>query len=230
MIQHETGSNLQAASKIVLQYHRVLSAYHIAGVGSREHTVTLHRAAVGREVFLRGFAPQLEASHLPPPSSKLAVVYTHVNWLQFSNKRITRYIIVLMTGLEALTALGLASNIIQFVDFSTKLCARIKEIYASSSGLPKELENQAGQLSSLLGTLKELSQQPRSSTLTYEVWERCNSEAQEISSLLKRFDVGSSKGLVKTTKMAYQSMRGNPEIEKVRDAFPMTLLRIMSLE
>ena len=135
-----------------------------------------------------------------------------------------------MSGAEGFVAVGLASNILQFVDFTTQLCVRIKEICTSSSGLPKELEKQSVQLSCLSGTLKGIAQQPGGPTLAYELLEQCSSEAQDIALLLKRFEVGLDRGRLKTAKLAYQSLRQNKDIEKVRDALSITLQRAMSLK
>ena len=135
-----------------------------------------------------------------------------------------------MSGLEVSVAVGLASNIIQFVDFTARLSVRIKEIYTSSSGLPKELEKQAVQLSSLSATLKELASQPEGATLAYGVWKQCDSEAKELGSLLERFEVGSDRRRLKIVKLALHSLRQNKEIEKVRETFSMNLLPAMSSE
>ena len=135
-----------------------------------------------------------------------------------------------MSGLEGSVAVGLASNIVQFVDFTARLSVRIREIYTSSSGLPKELEKQALQLSSLSGALKELAQQSEGRPLANGVWEQCHSEAKKLELLLKRFELGSDRGRLKTVKLAFHSLRQNKGIEKVRDFFSITLLNATSLE
>lgn len=135
-----------------------------------------------------------------------------------------------MSGAEPLIAIGLASNIVQFFDFTTQLCIRIEEICTSSSGLPKELEKQAKQLSGLSGVLKDLAQRPEGLTLAHGVLEQCLSEARTLESLLKRFEVGSDRGRFKNLKLAFQSMRQNKDIEKVRDVISITLLNAMNLE
>jgi hypothetical protein len=40
--------------------------------------------------------------------------------------------------MESLTTLGLAANIVQFVDYSTRLLAEASEVYHSATGLSKE--------------------------------------------------------------------------------------------
>lgn len=43
--------------------------------------------------------------------------------------------------MEALAAIGLASSIVQFVDFSSKIVARAVKIYSSASGMTAEFED-----------------------------------------------------------------------------------------
>lgn len=120
-----------------------------------------------------------------------------------------------MSGTEALVAFGLASNVLQFVDFTSKLCARIKEYISSVSGLPKELFQQAEQLSELLTLLKGLSQQPNGLTLGKGVPGQCQIQAQELSDLLDSLQVGGGKSRWKTTKVAFKSLRRTQQIDKV---------------
>jgi hypothetical protein len=58
--------------------------------------------------------------------------------------------------MESLTALGLAANIVQFVDFSTRLLAEASEVYHAATGLPKEhveLQDVADNLNSMVERL-----------------------------------------------------------------------------
>jgi len=109
----------------------------------------------------------------------------------------------------------LASNVLQFVDFTSKLYARIKEYISSASGLPKELFQQAEQLSELLKLLKELSQQPNGPTLGKGALGQCRIQAQELSDLLDSLQVGGGKSRWETTKVAFKSLRRTQQIDKV---------------
>lgn len=120
-----------------------------------------------------------------------------------------------MSGAEALVAAGLASNVLQFIDFTTKLCITIKDISRTSSGLPKELDRQASQLSHLLGLLKELAEQRKTPILENDVLGYCKEQAQELALLLKSFEGGSSNGRLKNAKLAYRSLRQKEDIAKV---------------
>jgi hypothetical protein len=62
--------------------------------------------------------------------------------------------------MDPLTAIGLASNIVQFIDFSTKLIHGAKEIYDSATGATEEnqrLENVTAEMQTL--SLKLLTPQ-----------------------------------------------------------------------
>ena len=120
-----------------------------------------------------------------------------------------------MSGAEALVAVGLASNVLQFVDFTTKLCITIKEISSTSSGLPKELDRQASQLSHLLGLLRELAEQRKTPIFGNDVLRYCQEQAQELDLLLKSFEGGSNNGRLKNAKLAYRSLRQKEDIAKV---------------
>lgn len=125
-----------------------------------------------------------------------------------------------MSGAEALAAVGLVSNILQFVDFTSQLCVQIKEIASSASGLPKELDRQATQLAELLALLRDLAQDAKGHALGEGVLQQCQAQAQELAVLLKSFDGGSGKGHWKNAKVAFRSMRHNKEVEKVGRNFP----------
>ena len=56
-------------------------------------------------------------------------------------------------ALEGIAALGLASNIVQFVEFGCRLFSQSKELYRSSSGLIDE----AGELENIAQSLSRLS-------------------------------------------------------------------------
>lgn len=120
-----------------------------------------------------------------------------------------------MSGAEALAAVGLASNVLQFVDFTTKLCAQIKEYSSSATGLPKELSRQALQLSALLALLKELSQQPSGPKLEKDVLEQCQIQAQELSDLLESLQGGRGQSRWRTAVVAFKSLKREEQIGKV---------------
>ena len=88
-----------------------------------------------------------------------------------------------MSGAEAIVAFGIASNVIQFIEFTAKLCSRIRE-YASGSTLPKKLALQADRLSDLLGILESLNKSSSEAVLNGQTLARCQTQAQELSEFL----------------------------------------------
>ncbi|KAL8824863.1 MAG: hypothetical protein Q9191_004767 [Dirinaria sp. TL-2023a] len=134
-----------------------------------------------------------------------------------------------MSGAEALAVVGLASNILQFIDFTSQLCERIHEITTTASGLPRELDQQAAQLSQLLGLLKELAQHSKGQTLGDDILKQCQFQAQELAVLLKSFEGGAHKGRWKNAKVALKSLRHTQEIEKLQ-AILDRLVRILGLQ
>ncbi|KAF2786878.1 hypothetical protein K505DRAFT_258941 [Melanomma pulvis-pyrius CBS 109.77] len=62
--------------------------------------------------------------------------------------------------MESLTALGLAANIIQFVEFSARLLSEASEVYHSTTGLSKdqvELQDVAESLKNMTESLLEIN-------------------------------------------------------------------------
>lgn len=120
-----------------------------------------------------------------------------------------------MSGAEALAAVGLASNILQFVEFTTELCVRIQEYSSSATGLPKELAQQAAQLRELLLLLKELSQQSNGQVLGDGLLVQCQAQAQELSDLLESLQGRVGKGRLANARVAVRSFSRKPQVDKV---------------
>ena len=90
-----------------------------------------------------------------------------------------------MSGAEAIVALGIAGNVVQFIDFRTKLCSRVRE-YSAAAGAPTKLRNDVNCISDLLETLKDLSETQKEA-LEQRMISRCISKVQELSALLDTF-------------------------------------------
>jgi len=120
-----------------------------------------------------------------------------------------------MSGAEVLAALGLASNVLQFVDYTSKLCAQITEYASSASGLPKELSQLAVQLSALLALLKRLSQQPNGPKFEKDLLEQCQIRAQKLSALLESLQGGRGQSHWRTAVVAFKSLKREEQIGKV---------------
>jgi len=137
-----------------------------------------------------------------------------------------------MSGMEPLVALGVASSVVQFVDFGAKLCVRIRE-YSSVTGAPKKIQVLADHLSLALQTLEGLNDTSRTS-LEYErkTLEACLEQAKDLNSLLDSFKPNADKqskwriasGIDKA-RVAFTSLRG----EKKMDDFQNSLSRLVGL-
>jgi hypothetical protein len=145
-----------------------------------------------------------------------------------------------MSGAEALVALGFASNVVQFIDFGSKLYSRTKEYASSAIGAPK-ITALAARLDLVLKTLSALNDTGRN-TVDHEAKtiQSCISEAQEFDTLLNKFipktgavvdgEDGLSwidKRLTSVEKIwkAFKSLRGEEKIEE----FQTSLDRLLSL-
>ena len=120
-----------------------------------------------------------------------------------------------MSGAEVLAAVGLASNILQFVEFTTHLCQRVQEYSSATSGLPKELAQQAAQLAELLHLLEELSHQPEALQVGNGVLEQCQSQAHELAGILEDLQGGAGKSRWGNAKVAFKSLKRTQQIDKV---------------
>ena len=121
-----------------------------------------------------------------------------------------------MSGAEAIVAISLASNVIQFVEFTAKLCSRIQE-YASGSGLPRKLATQADRLSDHLGILASLNKSSSQDSLSGHTLARCQTQAQELSDLLDDLKSdGQRQSWAKSTKRAIKSLNRSDQIEELQ--------------
>ena len=97
--------------------------------------------------------------------------------------------------LDPFSALGLAGNIVQFVDFASKLFSKSKELYKSSSGATKEnqeLEDATDTLRRLCASLKKADQAGSKSAgrlndedVLRELANNCHVTANELLSALE---------------------------------------------
>jgi len=146
-----------------------------------------------------------------------------------------------MSGAEALVAVGLASNVLQFIDFGTKLYARIREYSSAAGGAPKKVKDLEERLSLVLTTLNGLSQDGRATVEQEQTTiQLCLSRAHELGLLLEGFKVkavpnkdakdGSTwierrLANVEKTWKAFKSLHGEEKVEE----FQKVLDRLIAL-
>jgi hypothetical protein len=125
--------------------------------------------------------------------------------------------------MDPLTALGLASNIVQFVDFSGKLISATHEIYTSASGA----RNENVELESLAQNLKHLANQacPLQTTimvvgkedeLLRDLGKQCVELSDELVSILEKLKAKSGSKKWQSFYQALQTVRKKDEIEALQ--------------
>ena len=125
-------------------------------------------------------------------------------------------------------ALGIAGNVVQFVDFGTKLCSRISEFCAP--GTPETLLAQATCLSDLLEILKGLPE-ARHLGLDQQVICVCIRQVEHLLALLDLLTSGHGSGISKwrAPAKAFRSLRSEKEMLEVQSTLD-SLLANLSLQ
>lgn len=134
---------------------------------------------------------------------------------------------------EALVAVGLASNVLQFIDFGTKLCARIQDYSSTINGSPKKLKELGDHLSNVLKTLESLDGTKRT-YLEHEesTIQSCLRQAQELNAYLDSFQLQSNsfRSLsFEKLRLAFKSVRGEKQVEEFQRVLDQ-LLNLVNLQ
>lgn len=142
--------------------------------------------------------------------------------------------------METVAAVGLASNVLDFVNAIARLCVLIKQ-YSSAAGAPNEVVTISNRLELTLSMLRELDEAKRAK-LDHEklALKFCRDEADELGLFLEKLKIrpGSEslqrggkfnflKGLRSVEKgwKAYNALGGGQKLEK----FQTSLNRILDL-
>ena len=134
-----------------------------------------------------------------------------------------------MSGAEAIVAFSIASNVLQFIEFTAKLCSRIRE-YASGSTLPKKLALQADRLSDLLVILESLNNCSSEAVLNGQTLARCQTQAQELSEFLEDLkNDGQRQSWTKNARRAFKSLNRSDQIEELQGVLD-SLIGTLSLQ
>ena len=141
--------------------------------------------------------------------------------------------------MEALVALGLTSNVVQFVDFSSKMISQISAYSSAAGGVPKKLQRLEAQLKLVDQIIESLDAESlRSVDQEKQTISLCVDQIQEFNALLDKSriqpqpnsDSGASwitrqRGRVELTWKAFKSLRGQEKIEE----FQKSLDRLLAL-
>ena len=120
-----------------------------------------------------------------------------------------------MSGAEGIAAVGLASNVLQFVDFTAQLCERIHDYSSATSRLPQGLAQQANQLTTLLTTFGDLAQRPDGQRFANDIVKQCRAQAEELSDVFESLRKGPSQNRWETARTAFKSLKRTQQIDKV---------------
>jgi hypothetical protein len=110
--------------------------------------------------------------------------------------------------MEKLAALGLAGNVVQFIDFAGKLFVHIKEYSSDASKAPRSVQALVEHLNLVLNTLKELN----GASLTSIESERipiqlCITQAEALNTFLDKFKVNSHRARNGSTNISWIDRR-----------------------
>lgn len=120
-----------------------------------------------------------------------------------------------MSGAEGLVLLSVAANVLQFVEFATELCGRIRD-YSNGPGMPRKLAALADQLADLVAIIKSRSNSLDTDPLEEHVAQRCLAQAQELSLLLESLK-GSKKDQDHWWKNARKALKSLSRAEKIEE-------------
>lgn len=135
-----------------------------------------------------------------------------------------------MSGAEGLVVLSVAANVLQFVEFATKLCERIRD-YSNGPGMPRKLAALADQLADLIAILKSRSNPLNPDPLEEQVVRRCFAQADELSILLESLkgSKGDQDHWWKNARKALKSLSRAEKIEELQSTLN-NLINTLSLQ
>ena len=121
-----------------------------------------------------------------------------------------------MSGMEGIVALGIAGNVVQFIDFGAKLCSRIEE-YSAAAGVPKMLQDTWG-LGSAWAVPGEAATRAWRRIRNSKLHSRPVSKATELSALLDTFiDKDQARNSTwRNTTIAWKSLRAEKKVSELQ--------------
>ena len=141
--------------------------------------------------------------------------------------------------MEALVALGLVSNVIQFVDFGIRATSKCRQIYKEGAAIEhQDLIHTAATLAKVAGRIQEFYSQCQANSSLGEsevqllaLAKRCIDTADVLQSELRKLSTPSKHGLRASLKKTFSSMRRastidelNEQLERERRLLDTTLL------
>lgn len=121
--------------------------------------------------------------------------------------------------LDPITALGIAGNICQFVDFGLKVTSKATKIYKSSDGVLSEnidIETWAEDLTNVITKLEISSATPTGSDSLDDICKRCTAAANELLEVLKSAKLQGNKTKVKSAWTAIKATWKKKSVEEMK--------------
>jgi hypothetical protein len=118
--------------------------------------------------------------------------------------------------MDPLTVIGLVGNIVQFVDFTSKLLSKAGEVYRSADGALVEntdLEIVANDLISLCSPRNPNTTIPSDNPALDALWSKCEEVGKELLEALAKLKIQGQKTKWKSFRKALKSVWSKEEIE-----------------
>lgn len=121
--------------------------------------------------------------------------------------------------LDPITALGIAGNIVQFIEFGIKATSKAREIHRSADGALGENVDLELLTADLAAVTKKL-EIPGSRTTGIDglddICRRCTEAASELLAALEWMKITGQKSRVKSTRKALKAMWGKRRVEEMK--------------
>jgi hypothetical protein len=121
--------------------------------------------------------------------------------------------------LDPITALGVAGNVVQFIDFGLKATSKTREIHRSVDGALEEnvdLEVVTGDLAAVAQKLATHGAATLGSDGLDDICQRCTGTATELLTALEGFRVSGQKSRVKSVRKALKAIWGKRRVGEMR--------------
>jgi hypothetical protein len=121
--------------------------------------------------------------------------------------------------LDPITALGVAGNIVQFIDFGLKATSKAREIYRSADGAIQENADLGVVTEDLAAVAKKL-ETPDKAGMGNDgldsLCKLCAKAAIELLTALQSLKMSGHKGKVKSARKALKTMWGKKRVEEMK--------------
>jgi RNA binding exosome subunit len=121
--------------------------------------------------------------------------------------------------LDPITALGVAGNIVQFIDFGLKATSKAREIHKSAAGALQEnvdIEAIAEDLAAAITELEFSSTTPTDNGNLEDICARCKKTADDLSNALRLLKVEGKISKAKSARHALKAILGKKGVEEMK--------------